>query len=160
MSLGHFANQGEHQELGWLGGGILTVLLDGKATAGQLTVVRSSLGQGAASPLHVHHEEDEIFVLLAGHGVVYLGDEVHELGAGGVVYLPRDVPHAYRFLSDQVDMLTICTPSGMEDFFRGAGHDLADGATEWEVTMPDLVAAARAGGQEILGPPPPLPTAS
>src|SRR5689334_19300129 len=114
MSLGYLANEGQHQRLGWLDGGVLSVLLDGAATSGQLTVVRSTLGKGAASPLHVHHREDEIFVLLAGHGIVHLGDEVHELGAGGVVYLPRDVPHAYRFLSDEVDMLTICTPSGME----------------------------------------------
>ena len=158
MSLGYLAQGGAHQRLGWIDGGVLEVLLDGRATRGQLMVVRSTLGRDAASPLHVHHREDEMFVLLAGHGLFYLGDEVHELGAGGAIFLPRDVPHAYRFLSDAVDMLTLCTPSGMEDFFRAAGHDLADGATEWEVSMPDLVAAAAAGGQEILGPPPPLPS--
>jgi quercetin dioxygenase-like cupin family protein len=154
MSLAYIAQAAEHQQLGWLGGSTVSILLDGAATRGQLTVVRSSMREGAASPLHVHHQEDEMFVLLSGHGIFWVGDEVHEVGEGGAVFLPRDIPHAYRFTSPEVDLLTLCTPSGMEGFFRGAGRDLTDGDTDREISMADLVAAAVAGGQEILGPPP------
>jgi hypothetical protein len=76
------------------------------------------------------------------------------------MFLPRNVPHAYHFTSPTVDMLTICTPAGMEDFFRAAGRDLSAPRPEgWSVTLEALVEAARAGGQEILGPPPELPRA-
>ncbi len=155
MSLAYIAQSSEHQQLEWIDGATLSILLDGDATNGQVTVVRSRLGEGAASPLHLHRNEDEMFVVLRGAGLFWVGDERHEVGEGGSVFLPRDVPHAYRFLTPDVDLLTICTPSGMEDFFRGAGRDLRSARPEdWAVTMGSLAAAAEAGGQEIIGPPP------
>lgn len=157
MSLAYIAPAGQHQQLEWIGGHTLEILLDGHATDGQVTVVRSRLAAGSASPLHVHHREDEMFVILEGEGVVWVGDERHDIGPGAAMFLPRGIPHAYHFSSPTVDFLTICTPSGMEDFFRGAGRDLTTPRPDgWSVTMEALVGAAMAGGQEILGPPPPL----
>ncbi|QSR26478.1 cupin [Nocardioides aromaticivorans] len=155
MSLAYIAQAADHERLEWIDGKELQVLLDGSHTDGQVMVVRSTLGEGSASPLHLHRKEDEMFVVLRGHGLFWVGDERHEVGEGGAVFLPRDVPHAYRFTSPEVDLLTICTPSGMEGFFRGAGRKVTDPRPDgWEVTMEALVAAAAAGGQEILGPPP------
>lgn len=154
MSLAYIAQGNEHQELEWLGGGQMSILLDGEATSGQVTVVRSRLSARSASPLHRHQKEDEMFVLLQGSGIFWVGDERHEVGEGGSLFLPRDIAHAYRFVTD-VDLLTICTPSGIEGFFRGAGRDLKEPRPEgFEITMQALAAAAVAGGQEILGPPP------
>jgi quercetin dioxygenase-like cupin family protein len=154
MSLAFIAQASEHQELEWIGGSTVTVLLDGDATGGQLTAVRSRMREGAASPVHLHRNEDEMFVLLAGSGLFWVGDECHEVGQGGAVFLPRNVPHAYRFTSPEVDLLTLCTPSGMEHFFRNAGRDLSEPRPDgWEVTLEALVEAAKVGGQEILGPP-------
>jgi quercetin dioxygenase-like cupin family protein len=158
MSLAYIAQASEHQRLEWIDGHTLEILLDGAVTGGQVMVVRSHMGVGSASPLHLHRKEDEMFVILEGEGVFWVGDQVHEVGAGGSVFLPRGVPHAYHFTSPVVDMLTICTPAGMESFFRGAGRDLTTPRPEgWSVTMEALVEAARSGGQEILGPPPELP---
>jgi quercetin dioxygenase-like cupin family protein len=155
MSLAYVAQAAEHQQLEWIGGQTLEILLEGSTTGGQVTVVRSQLVAGSASPLHLHHDEDEMFVLLRGEGLFWVGDERHEVGEGGAVFLPRDVPHAYCFTSPEADLLTICTPSGMEHFCRGAGRDLRSPRPDgWEVTVADLVRAAQAGGQEILGPPP------
>jgi quercetin dioxygenase-like cupin family protein len=155
MSLAYIAQAADHDRLEWIDGKPLQILLDGSHTGGQVTVVRSSLGNGSASPLHLHRNEDEMFVILKGHGIFWVGDERHEVGEGGAMFLPRDVPHAYRFTAPEVDLLTICTPSGMEGFFRGAGRRVTDPRPDgWEVTMEALVAAAVAGGQEILGPPP------
>lgn len=155
MSLTYIAQASEHEELEWIDGASLSILLDGNATNGQVTVVRSRLGEGASSPLHLHRNEDEMFVVLRGTGIFWVGDERHEVADGGAVFLPRNVPHAYRFVTPEVDLLTICTPSGMEDFFRGAGRDVrTPRPDDWAVTMASLAAAAAAGGQEILGPPP------
>jgi quercetin dioxygenase-like cupin family protein len=158
VSLTYIAQAADHQQLEWLGGHPIEILLDGSNTAGQVTVVRSHLAAGSSSPLHVHHREDEMFVLLRGEGLFWVGDECHEVGEGGAVFLPRDVPHAYHFTSPEVDLLTICTPSGMEDFFRAAGRDLRTPRPEgWEVSVAAMVEAAARGGQEILGPPPGMP---
>ena len=72
------------------------------------------------TPLHVHAREDEVFYVLEGEHVVRVGDEEHHLGPGGVAHGPRGVPHAQRRVVPRTGrILTICTPAGLEGFFRG-----------------------------------------
>ena len=152
MSLAYLA--ADHQKIEWLGGSTMELLLDGDATEGQLFMARTSLVAGDASPVHMHTNEDEIFLILDGSATFWFGEERFDVERGGVVYLPRDVPHAYRITSD-ADMLTICTPAGAENFFRAAGHDTAAPKPEgWTITPATLAAAAATTGLQILGPPP------
>ena len=154
MSVPYQAQATEQEQLQWLGGGIMRIMLDREATGGQLTMVRSAAQGGSASPVHVHASEDEIVVLLRGSGIFWAGDQRWELSEGGVAFLPRNVPHAYRFTSRTADMLAVCTPAGMEDFFRAAGWDLSRPRPDgWEITPASMAAAAAATGQTILGPP-------
>jgi quercetin dioxygenase-like cupin family protein len=154
MSLTYIAQASDHQQLEWIGGSLMTVLLDADATGGQLTVIRTQLRRGDASPLHMHSNEDEMFVLLKGSGIFWAGDERHEVEEGGVVFLPRNLPHAYRITSDTVDLLTLCTPGGIEKFFRAAGHDPRNPKPDnWALTPATMAQAAALVGQTILGPP-------
>ncbi|MGH3169140.1 MAG: cupin domain-containing protein [Trebonia sp.] len=154
MSVPYLAQAADHEQLEWLGGGVMRIMLDGKKTDGQLTMLRSSAPGGSASPVHVHASEDEIVVLLQGSGIFWAGDQRFDLSDGGVAFLPRNVPHAYRFTSETVDMLAVCTPAGTEDFFRAAGWDLSRPKPGgWEITPASMGAAAAATGQTILGPP-------
>jgi quercetin dioxygenase-like cupin family protein len=153
MSLAYMA--AGHQRIEWIGGSEMALLLDADATQGQLFMARTRLLAGDASPVHMHTREDEIFLLLDGSAVFWFGEQRYDLERGGVVYLPRNVPHAYRITSD-ADMLTICTPAGAENFFRAAGHDVATAKPEgWTLTPELLASAAAASGVEILGPPRP-----
>lgn len=154
MSVPYLAQAADHEQLEWLGGGVMRIMLDGNKTDGQLTMLRSAAAGGSASPVHVHADEDEIVVLLQGSGIFWAGEQRWELSEGGVAFLPRNVPHAYRFTSKTVDMLAVCTPSGTEDFFRAAGWDLARPKPDgWEITPASMAAAAAATGQTILAPP-------
>jgi quercetin dioxygenase-like cupin family protein len=154
MSTPHVSQAIDLERLEWLGGGIVSVLLDAEKTDGAVTVLRSSAADGAASPVHVHADDDEIVVLLQGSGVFWAGENRYELTDGGVAFLPRGVPHAYLLTSDTVDMLGVCLPSGVEHFFRAAGWDLSDPKPEgWAITPAGMAAAAAATGQTILGPP-------
>jgi quercetin dioxygenase-like cupin family protein len=154
MSLPYLAQAADHEQIEWLGGGVMRILLDGKKTGGQLTMLRSAAAGGSASPVHVHADEDEIVVLLKGSGIFWAGEQRFELTEGGVAFLPRNVPHAYRFTSEAADMLAVCTPAGNEDFFRAAGWDLSRPKPDgWEITPATMGAAAAATGQTILGPP-------
>lgn len=154
MSVPYLAQAADHEQLQWLGGGVMRILLDGTKTDGQLTMLRSAAASGSASPVHVHASEDEIIVLLRGAGIFWAGDQRWELSEGGVAFLPRNIPHAYRFISETVDMLAVCTPAGTEDFFRAAGWDLSrPKPAGWEITPASMAAAAAATGQRILGPP-------
>lgn len=154
MSLPYIANASDQQQIEWIGGGVLSVLVDAEASAGALTVLRSKLPGGSAAPVHVHSEEDEIFLLLKGSGIFWAGEHRYELSDGGVVFLPRNLPHAYRFTSETVDLLTLCTPAGIEGFFRAAGWDLSKPKPEgWVLTPAMMAATATDHGQRILGPP-------
>jgi quercetin dioxygenase-like cupin family protein len=154
MTVPYLAQAAEHEQLQWLEGGVMRIMLDGEKTGGQLMMHRQGTQRESASPVHVHDREDETVVLLQGSGIWWAGDQRWELSEGGVAFLPRNVPHAYRLLALPVDMLVVCTPSGMEDFFRAAGWDLSRPRPDgWEITLASLAAAGAAAGQTILGPP-------
>ena len=150
----YIANVEEQQQIEWLSGHPVSVLLDSATTAGQLMVLRSTPPAGSASPMHVHGREDEVFIMISGEALVVVGDQTRELHAGGVAFLPREIPHAYRITAD-AHMLTICTPGGLEQFFRTAGHDLSQPKPQgWTITPESMAAALTPLGGRILGPPP------
>lgn len=154
MSIPYLAQRGDQQQLEWIGGSIFSVLLDAEATGGQLTVGRFDAGLGEAPPFHMHNNEDEVFLLLAGSALVWAGDEQHELREGGIVFLPRRIPHSYRITSDKADLLLITTPGGLEKMFRHAGRDLREPRPEgFEIPQPLLTEAAELSGNVVLGPP-------
>ena len=71
----------------------LAVIKAGAAdTGGQLTIVEVTEPPNAAAPLHVHHREDEGFLVLEGRVTLYVGDDAIEAGAGDFGWGPRDIP--------------------------------------------------------------------
>jgi mannose-6-phosphate isomerase-like protein (cupin superfamily) len=68
---------------------------------------------------HVHAREDEMYYVLEGDHVFTCGGEEFQAGPGGLVFLPRGVPHAHRRVIAGVGrLLCILTPAGLEGFFR------------------------------------------
>jgi mannose-6-phosphate isomerase-like protein (cupin superfamily) len=68
---------------------------------------------------HVHSREDEMYYVLEGDHVFTCGEQDFRAGPGGLVFLPRGVPHAHRRLVPGVGrLLCILTPAGLEGFFR------------------------------------------
>lgn len=143
----------EHQRLDWIGHMELAVILDGAATGGQLTVVEGKAERGDASPVHIHTHDDEAFLLLEGAMTVWVGDQRVELRPGGIGFLPKNIPHAFRFDTTS-RALILTTPSGQEDFFRAAGWDLSQPKPDgWTIPIETLQAAATAVGTQVVGPP-------
>ncbi|MGH3588794.1 MAG: cupin domain-containing protein [Pseudonocardia sp.] len=154
MSIPYLAQADQQQKLEWLDGGTFSVLLDAAATDGQLTVGRFDVGKGEAPPFHMHTREDEIFMLIKGTALLWAGEEEMELSEGGIVYLPRNIPHGYRITSDRADLLMIATPGGLEGMFRMAGRDRSTPRPEGFELSPELMArAADEFGQVVIGPP-------
>jgi uncharacterized cupin superfamily protein len=80
------------------------------------------LPKGAEPPPHVHRREDEAFFVLDGELTVRVGDETFGARPGSFVFCPRDVPHLLTVQSDEVRMLTLCTPGGVERLFVELGQ--------------------------------------
>ncbi|MGY1747542.1 cupin domain-containing protein [Blastococcus sp. SYSU D00695] len=152
MSTAYLARPERHQQLEWLGGSTLSILLDGAATDGRLMVGRSDVSRGEAPPYHVHSNEDEVFMLIKGTALVWVDDQESELTEGGIVFLPRQVPHSYRITSEQADLLIITTPAGIEGMFRETGRDRATPRPPGYTVTPRPAVAAKYGNA-ILGPP-------
>jgi quercetin dioxygenase-like cupin family protein len=154
VTLPYIAHAADHQHLEWIGGGIMSVLLDAATTDGSMAVLRTQLPAGSASPVHAHQEEDEVFVMISGQAVFWVGADRHEVRAGGVVFIPRGLVHGYHFVAPVSEFVTICTPAGVEAFFRAAGWDLSQPRPEgWVVTAEAMAAAAEAGHLTMIGPP-------
>lgn len=154
MSMAYLAQPEQQQKLEWLDGGVFSVLLDSAATDGQLTVGRFTVSKGEAPPFHMHTREDEVFMLLKGEALLWSGEQEMELSEGGIVYLPRNVPHGYRITSATADLLMMATPGGIEGMFRHAGRDLATPRPDgFEISMERMAEAADLYGQIIVGPP-------
>lgn len=154
MSMAYLAQPEQQQQLEWLDGGTLAILLDGKATDGQLTVGRFDVAEGEAPPYHMHTREDEVFMVIKGEALLWYDDQEMELHEGGIVYLPRKVPHAYRITSKKADLLMICTPAGIEGMFRHAGRDRSLPRPEGFAISPEKLAeASDMYDQVVVGPP-------
>jgi len=55
---------------------------------------------GGGMPRHTNLVEHEQYVL-RGRARVSIGDEIHEVKAGDVVYIPAGTPHSYDTLGDE-----------------------------------------------------------
>ena len=82
MSMAYLAQPEQQQQLEWLDGGTLSILLDSAATDGQLMIGRFDVSEGEAPPYHKHTREDEVFMLIKGTALVWVDDQEMELVGG------------------------------------------------------------------------------
>ena len=148
--------EGEGEAL-WAFGVLATIKSSSETTGGRVAVIEHLAPQGAGSPLHVHHREDEWFYVLEGALTFWVGGDVVEAPAGSFVYGPRDVPHTFVVSSPRARFLLVAEPAGFEDFMRAMGEPARELVVPPPAAPPSdlgpLVAAAAEYGIEILGPP-------
>ncbi len=65
---------------------------------------RFIMGAGGGMPLHTNQVEHEQYVL-SGRGRLALGDEIREVEAGDVLYIPAGLPHSYEVLEAPFEFL-------------------------------------------------------
>lgn len=105
---------------------IASVMLSGEQTGGRLAVIYNTEAPDSGPPLHVHANEDELFLVVEGHYSFYADGRWTEVDAGGVVYLPKGTAHRYRNIGTTTGRIWILTsPSGFERFFARYADELA-----------------------------------
>ena len=113
------------------------------------SVIEEIVPPGVAGPWHRHSREDEVSYVIEGTFRIWRGEEVFDIGPGGVALLPRNQAHTFQNVGPGVGrLLTVITPAGLERFFqvvaeRGLGEEDFD----------EVTAVAAEFGVEILGPP-------
>jgi len=100
--------------------------LTGAETGGQQTLWTEITPPGGGPPPHYHQREDETFYVLEGH-VSFLRDgKWHDSHPGAVVFMPRNVIHAFKNIGDTPARMLISTsPAGFETFFARCAEEFA-----------------------------------
>ena len=146
---------GEGDKRSFLGGGVHTWKLMTEDTDGAFFLFVDVMAQGKTTPLHRHPEADETVYVLEGEILVNVDGNERRVGAGGMTFTPKGLPHAFLVVSDSARLLTFQTPGIGQQFYRGASEPLTDDTSE-TVDIARIQASAQANprGIELLGPPP------
>jgi mannose-6-phosphate isomerase-like protein (cupin superfamily) len=88
-------------------------------TNGAYSVVEIVSDASDGTPVHIHQNEDEHFIILEGTARIASGDKTFDAAAGTAVTLSKGVPHAWCNLSDSpLRMVVIASPGGIEEILR------------------------------------------
>ncbi len=117
---------------------------------GAIAIVDSVSPPDSGPPRHIHHRQDETFVVLTGQIEFWLEGERFTRGPGESAFVPKGREHTFRVAGQESSRhLVITTPGGLEAFIEEvAGQNL---------TFPDdmgrIVELARRHSLEFTGPP-------
>jgi len=97
----------------------LQVLVGPDDGAPHFAMRRFRMEAGGGIPLHTNDVEHEQYVL-RGRARMRVGDEVHEVGADDVLFIPAGVPHSYEVLDGPFEFL--CMVPNQPDQIRFVGE--------------------------------------
>ena len=106
----------------WFAGALMILKAGEEQSEGHFSLLDQRMPGDYAVPRHVHHAEDEAWYILEGEATFYCGDETFTAGPGSWVFLPKDVPHAFRLGSNGGRMLTFSAPAAFANFVKAAGE--------------------------------------
>ena len=100
-------------------------------TGGAFYLFEAEFEPGTGNALHLHHYEDEVVFVIQGGIEIRLDNKKLQASVGGVVHLPKNIPHAlYNPLKTALKILAIAIPGGMEYFFDELGRAKENGTLD------------------------------
>lgn len=91
--------------------GVSKAVLISAEEAPNFAMRKFSIEPGGSMPLHTNKVEHEQYVL-RGRARVRLGEEICEVSAGDIVFIPADLPHYYVNLTDEPFEFLCLVPKG------------------------------------------------
>jgi quercetin dioxygenase-like cupin family protein len=145
----------------WAMGSLFEMKLSAEETGGAIGLAEVTQPAGIRTPLHVHHHEAEVFYVLDGRLRYEADGQLHQLGAGSMMYLPSGIAHRFA-IDEDARILVFAAPGGLLDLYREVGLPAGERTVPAD---PDPTELARWGlhapafGLEVLGPPLDTPVA-
>lgn len=124
----------------------------GGETAESLMMFEEGAPSGTVTPMHLHHDSDEVTYVLSGEFTFKIGDEVTVGGPGTCAFMPRGVPHAWKNTGPETGRaLFIYTPAGAGKVFE----DMSRMQRALSSMSDDEIAKMFEGYRwKVVGPPP------
>jgi len=133
----------------WNGVAYKTILAT-EDTGGAMSIVDSVSPPMSGPPRHIHHKEDETFVILTGEVELWIDGRTSYAGPGQTAFIPRGTEHTFRAIGDKpCRHLVILTPGGFEGFFA----DMAAAQARIPEDMDVVSESAARHNLEFTGPP-------
>jgi len=94
----------------------IAVRLSSTNTNGAYAIVECVAPPGCSTPMHIHRNEDEHYVVLAGTYRILIEDRLFHAPTGTSFTVPRRSRHSWRNMSNETGrLLAILTPGGLEN---------------------------------------------
>ncbi|MCA0043273.1 cupin domain-containing protein [Celeribacter litoreus] len=137
------------ETLEWLGTSYKTILSP-EGSGGAMSIVDSTSPPQSGPPRHIHHNEDEAFVILTGACKVWIAGEETIVKAGETAFIPRGTEHTFKVVSEEpCRHLVILTPGGFEGFFAAMAKDQCKIPED----MPKVIEEGEKFNMTFTGPP-------
>ena len=102
-------------------GGVYTVLVSGRQSAGRYAVIDMYVPPGGGPPPH-RHDFEEMFHVLEGTVEVMFRGVKSLARAGETISIPANAPHAFKNVSSSpARLLCSVSPAGEDEFFLEIG---------------------------------------
>ena len=72
------------------------LLKKGQFGSRNLVVTWVDCEPGGEQQMHVHDSEEQVYIVVRGHGLMKTGDEEQDVSAGALIFVPPGTPHAIR----------------------------------------------------------------
>ena len=93
--------------------------MSSEETNGAYTMLEVVADHRNGTPMHVHQNEDEHFMILEGTAHLAYGDKTVDAPAGTNITVSKGIHHAWCNLSkSSLRMLVLFTPGGIDQLFR------------------------------------------
>lgn len=146
----------------WSSGSIITVKLGEDKTNGTLVLAEQMCPPNYKTPVHIHHEHDEVLLAREGNMDIYYQDEdggleVAHTEPGDAVYLEKGAQHGFHNVSDEPTGIYILFESPLEQGFLEAGEPVDVPAGELPEAPQEIRDSQQLGGladeyaTEIIG---------
>ena len=137
------------------GGGIYRIVTRAADTNGSIFAFEAFEPPGGGPPLHIHHNEEEFFLVLEGEITFFIDGQILRRTAGQSAFVPRGAAHCFKNCSDRAARVLVLFTPGMIEKFFDFGLPFEDGrAPGDDVLIGRLNALAPHYGLEVLGPSP------
>jgi mannose-6-phosphate isomerase-like protein (cupin superfamily) len=100
----------------------MTVRIGAAEVGGVFSILEEAVPAGSATTLHRHLGIVEAFYVLEGSYMFEVGDDVVEVGPGGVAVVPASTAHRWTAGNAGGRSLLIFAPGGSERYFRDLGE--------------------------------------
>ena len=77
------------------------LLTEGQFGARNLAITWVEGAPGSMQAVHGHPDNEQIYVIVRGRGVMQVADEMREVGEGTLVYIPPGAAHAIKNTSNE-----------------------------------------------------------